>query len=79
MGFQVARKHAQKLRRIALMAAFVIPAILLATMLLGNSTVSIVSSTLAVLIGGAGILVERWLFFAEARHTVGLYYGADSA
>ena len=22
-----------------------------------------------------GIVVERWLFFAEARHTVQLYYG----
>ena len=25
----------------------------------------------------AGTLVERWLFFAEARHVVTLYYGAD--
>jgi DMSO reductase anchor subunit len=23
----------------------------------------------------AGMLVERWLFFAEAKHTVTLYYG----
>jgi DMSO reductase anchor subunit len=23
-----------------------------------------------------GTLIERWLFFAEARHTVALYYGA---
>jgi len=22
-----------------------------------------------------GILTERWLFFAEAKHTVTLYYG----
>ena len=30
------------------------------------------------MIGAAigGVLVERWLFFAEARHTVTLYYGA---
>ena len=26
-----------------------------------------------------GVLVERWLFFAEAKHTVSLYYGADEA
>jgi len=25
------------------------------------------------------VLVERWLFFAEARHTVTLYYGASTA
>ena len=24
-----------------------------------------------------GLVVERWLFFAEARHAVRLYYGAD--
>jgi sulfite dehydrogenase (quinone) subunit SoeC len=23
----------------------------------------------------AGMLIERWLFFAEATHTVTLYYG----
>ena len=26
-----------------------------------------------------GMLIERWLFFAEARHTVTLYYGAEQA
>ena len=33
----------------------------------------------ALLIGGAahlmGALAHRWLFFAEAEHVVGLYYG----
>jgi DMSO reductase anchor subunit len=24
-------------------------------------------------------VVERWLFFAEARHVVTLYYGAEAA
>ena len=26
-----------------------------------------------------GAFLERWLFFAEARHTVGLYYGSSHA
>jgi len=30
---------------------------------------------LAALAFAAGILVERWLFFAEARHAVMNYYG----
>ena len=30
---------------------------------------------LAVLVHVAGALVLRWLFFAEAEHVVGLYYG----
>jgi len=29
----------------------------------------------ALLSAGAGVLVERWLFFAEARHISMLYYG----
>ncbi len=35
---------------------------------------------LAILAAGSitlGLVVERWLFFAEARHAVSLYYGAD--
>jgi DMSO reductase anchor subunit len=32
--------------------------------------------TLAVLSAAAGVWVERWLFFAEARHVSMLYYGA---
>ena len=33
-------------------------------------------SLLAVLAMLTGLLIERWLFFAEARHVVTLYYGA---
>ena len=40
------------------------------------------AARLLLAIGGAsallGILVERWLFFAEAEHTVMLYYGRDA-
>jgi DMSO reductase anchor subunit len=34
---------------------------------------------LAVAANAAGTLTERWLFFAEARHVVTLYYGAEQA
>ena len=34
---------------------------------------------LAVLSNALGTLTERWLFFAEAKHTVTLYYGAETA
>ena len=27
----------------------------------------------------AGLVLERWLFFAEAEHVAMLYYGADTA
>ncbi len=29
----------------------------------------------AAVLGTLGIAIERWLFFAEARHSVTLYYG----
>ena len=34
-----------------------------------------VTTVLAALIMAVGTLIERWLFFAEAKHTVTLYYG----
>jgi DMSO reductase anchor subunit len=33
---------------------------------------------LAVASAALGLVVERWLFFAEAKHTVTLYYGAEA-
>jgi len=39
----------------------------------------LVPAALAALSHGAGVLVSRWLFFAEAEHVVGLYYGRRAA
>jgi sulfite dehydrogenase (quinone) subunit SoeC len=79
MVFVIARKHARKLRRIAILMTFVIPSVLLAATLFSNSKLTVACATLAVPVATIGILIERWLFFAEARHTVALYYGAQSA
>lgn len=76
MGFSLGRKHAPKLRRIALWAGFIAPAALSAGAMTGGA-VGTVSAVLAVVAVGTGIIAERWLFFAEARHVVTLYYGAD--
>ncbi|MDY0874306.1 dimethyl sulfoxide reductase anchor subunit family protein [Dongia rigui] len=78
MGFKVARKHAQKLRRIASRGAFAVPliAVLLA---LAVPTAGPWLMVVAVLANAIGTVTERWLFFAEARHVVTLYYGADAA
>lgn len=69
MGFQLARKHARKLRRVTIVALFVAP---LACALAGSGFASVVG----VLSLALGLFVERWLFFAEARHVVMGYYGA---
>ena len=65
----VGRKHAIKLRGIALGLGYVLPVILL---LLPSSHIF---AALAVLCHVLGIAASRWLFFAEAEHVVGLYYG----
>lgn len=67
----VGRKHAARLRAIALAASALVPALLLAV--LGVSWPVIV---LAAACHFLGALAQRWLFFAEAEHVVGLYYGA---
>jgi DMSO reductase anchor subunit len=78
MGYRVARKHSQKLRVLAQLFAFGLP--LVATALaLAHGGVGKLASVVAVLAQAPGILVERWLFFAEATHTVRLYYGLEPA
>jgi sulfite dehydrogenase (quinone) subunit SoeC len=77
MGFRIARKHALKLRRIALFAGFVAPLAAVLAALLTPHVVDIVLLVAAVLANAAGTITERWLFFAEAKHTVTLYYGAE--
>ena len=37
------------------------------------------SVVLAALIALPGLVIERWLFFAEAKHAVTLYDGAETA
>jgi len=38
-------------------------------------TKSLIFSRLVVVSTGVGVVIERWLFFAEAEHVVNLYYG----
>ena len=70
MIFVVGRMHAAKLRKIALALASVAPAVVLLLPL------GVWSIALAAVLHLAGTLAARWLFFAEAEHVVGLYYGA---
>jgi sulfite dehydrogenase (quinone) subunit SoeC len=67
----VGRKHAQRLRIIALGLGFVLP---LTLILIPGASHGL--GGLAVLSHILGMLASRWLFFAQAEHVVGLYYGA---
>ena len=74
MGFVLARRHARKLRLVALVGAFIAPA-LLALFALAFPIAYAPAAWLALALGLLGVFVERWLFFAEARHAVIAYYG----
>jgi DMSO reductase anchor subunit len=77
MGYRIARKHAKKLRRVAVLLGFAVPVLLvLGSTLVPAAAGAAILAVLAVPFMLLGLLVERWLFFAEARHVVTLYYGA---
>lgn len=69
MIFIVARRHSRRLRTIALLCASILPALAVLTL----------PMVWAIALGGlshlVGAFAQRWLFFAEAEHVVGLYYG----
>jgi DMSO reductase anchor subunit len=69
MIHMVGRKHVAKLRLIALIAGAGVPFVLL---LLPASPALFAVVALIHLVGA---LAARWLFFAQAEHVVGLYYG----
>lgn len=70
MVYVVGRKHALRLRWIALSLAVVFPALILVAFPPSHfATVVVILSHLV------GAFAARWLFFAEAEHVVGLYYG----
>ena len=65
----VGRTHAMKLRMIGILLAALVPVALL---LICQGVVIV---GMALLSHICGLLMIRWLFFAEAEHVVGLYYG----
>ena len=65
----VGRKHSTKLRIIALILMIGTPILLL------SLSFSYFLAAISVISHIAGLFISRWLFFAEAEHVVGLYYG----
>lgn len=69
MVYVVGRRHSVKLRAIALVLMVAVPVALLAL------PFNHYFAALTVVSHLGGVAVSRWLFFAEAEHVVGLYYG----
>lgn len=69
-GFMLARRHATQLKIAVFVVAFALPLLIL------TATATVIGSAAAAAsLSLIGLLVERWLFFAEARHVVRLYHG----
>ncbi len=66
----VGRRHAARLRAIGIALGVLLPA---ALVLVAPGSLAVRAFAVAAHL--AGVLTLRWLFFAEAEHVVGLYYG----
>ncbi len=73
MGYVVARRQARKLRLLVLALLNVV----FLLMLFASNFQALVYLAVPVVMLAAW--VERWLFFAEAEHVVGLFYGKQNA
>lgn len=77
MGYRIGRKHGDKLRRVALILGAVAPALLVVASWAAEGNLRTGFAALAAGSALCGTVVERWLFFAQARHSVTLYYGTQ--
>lgn len=68
----IGRRRARALRRVALLLGLAAPLALIA---LGEATGGRLWLAPALALHLTGVAAHRWLFFAEAEHAVGVYYG----
>lgn len=66
----VARRHAARLRAIGLIAGAIVPWMLLLVLPAHPASFAVAAGVHLI-----GAFAARWLFFAQAEHVVGLYYG----
>ncbi len=69
MVYVVGRKHAGRLRILSLLMGIGLPILLLL------APFGHMLAALAIVSHIVGVFASRWLFFAQAEHVVGLYYG----
>jgi sulfite dehydrogenase (quinone) subunit SoeC len=75
MGYVLARKHGSRLRSLCIAATASCAALCALAVAIPAATAPVAALALAP--ATIAVFVERWLFFAQARHLVTLYYGAD--
>lgn len=73
-GFQLARRHAVLLKSVVFAVGFGLPLLILAGAFGQPAPAGLEWTAFFAL---AGLVAERWLFFAEARHVINLFHGAQ--
>ncbi len=71
-GYQIAADKLLRLRIVMTIVTFVVPLVIFYCVLQGSAVELLAVAWLMMMVG---LLIERWLFFAEARHVVRLYHG----
>ena len=74
-GFQIARQKAGVLRIAVFVVGFGVPGLMMISIF--QQPEGLWAAAVALFAVMLGTSVERWLFFAEARHVVNLYHGAQ--
>jgi DMSO reductase anchor subunit len=74
MGFVLARKHSRRLRTLSAIMFALLPSLCAAAIWFFPNLDALPWLGVAALSALLGTFVERWLFFAEAKHLVMLYY-----
>ena len=74
-SFVVSAGRITILRIVSTILAFVVPGLAVGAVLGGYGQT--LTAGLGFVFSLLGVLIERWLFFAEARHVVNLYHGAQ--
>ncbi len=75
MGYSIARRHATRLRRIAVTTGGAAPVTAIVLSIVSGDWLAAPLLSVGAVTGLIGVVIERWLFFAEAQHVVTLYYG----
>lgn len=76
MGRALCPPLVRRLRRVAVVLLFAVPLPLTALQPVLAGTPGVLAAGCAVLAAAVGVGVERWLFFAEARHACRAWYAA---
>ena len=74
-NYQAPVKRLRRFRLGVYLLGFAVPLLLVGWSWQHDSTSAILAALAALVSSLVGIAMERWLFFAEARHVVNLFYG----